>query len=1371
MFGKTFYESTPTPMRDGRGRRKQSDAFKLELQKMKRKDSVEDDTSQRRGDRPRLSKAFKDELRTSVHNTTLQDKDKKKQKGIFGFLKKSGSSSTDDEESFLSKERERLKLPLPGSFDSGNSVEKSRGSKSPSKSGRQSAQTSSLSPEGGGPFSPSNRERRTISKEQAAELRKSFHDMNGHQDGHRLRCKSEAGGKIPASEHRRPVLRKELVDELRKSVHNRGGAKNRRPPLKKELVDELHKSVHGRGAKSRGAKNHRPVLKKELVDELRKSVHGRGAKSRGAKNHRPALKKELVDELRKSVHVRGATSRGGKNHRPALKKELADELRKSVHVRGAKNRRPVLSKEPVDELRKSAHDRGATNRRPDLRKERVDELRESVHGGKQLNMRQKIMKKIMKRGDDSSQTTETRRDPDSSQTTESRRDPHSSQTTETRKGPHSSQTTETRRDPHSSQTSETRRDPPDIPEQIERSSERPEKSERSDEESITFATDDDSFRIGIEPLKELPSSHERRVAESRSDGDSRQQNRSREKRKYSSDFQGKLRGLPSRAIKGLAQSTHSTDTFVASFSDDIESFDDLKPAAAYSKKKPRGDGRRLSDDIGSFDDVKPAATYSRKEPRGDSCRRGRSPDRDYGRRRERHIENNVGIDISSGEAAEIEAADFDTFKIEWARLIREKKKLKHSLKGSQKEMATMSTENDLFKNDNSDLRQKLSDASGKVAKLSKRQSKERSQFNNCTDHIAQARVDLTKALNEARILKAEIKNMEEFTTGKNRRSAVLTETVQGQSEKIDELASRLRDTETEMRFNEDEKRRVEDELAVLVASRDGNDVSEAIRQLEQEKARWLDERERALETKRLDLDEESDRLLERDRKRYRNDADALTAASKKNREGEEKDQELKKQINQHCRDMQTANRDLQERIKADHLEMTVEIKKKDHAVALLEQQISKLKKKIVSRASDEKEKELQRADAEATRDDLKDALKHNGILERQIEKMKSKIKDLEKHKNDWQEVVLPGHRNLRGVTFGASQSESLAGFLTILVEEQSRLNKDSSSRKADLTKQLNERESKKNRKEKRKEKKSKDDGRKSRKKSISSSIRRHTGRSRSKSRGRSRSRSKARGKSDTKYLKKRDLKKEKKKLKKKSKDDEKKFRKKSRSPSSTSLSRGRSRSRSRSKARGKSDLTKYLKKRDSRKEKKEKKKIKKKAKEEKKFRKRSRSTSSTSRSTSKGGSRSKSKTRVKSSLDLISDILIRSKKDKKRKLEKKKLRRSSSKETPDKDKKSRRRKSETKHKYDKKHSHKKYEAGTSLGDTITLIKKEEHSRGWKAVDVSSVVAVKASKKKKSKPTIRSRSLSDDGSAEAPSVVLSRRRSDDESLDAPSVLLQ
>jgi hypothetical protein len=338
-------------------------------------------------------------------------------------------------------------------------------------------------------------------------------------------------------------------------------------------------------------------------------------------------------------------------------------------------------------------------------------------------------------------------------------------------------------------------------------------------------------------------------------------------------------------------------------------------------------------------------------------------------------------------------------------------------------------------------------ASDKVAKLRKRQSKERSQFNNSTDLIAQARVDLAIALNEARALKAEVNNMEEFTIGKDLRSTVLTDTVKGQSEKIDELASRLRDTETEMRFNEDEKRRVEDELAVLVASRDGHDVSKTIRQLEQEKALWLDERVRALESKRLALDDENDRLLDRDRNRYRNDADSVATASKKNRESKDEDQEFKKQINQHCRDMQDVNRDFQKWINAEHLETTVEIKKRDHAVALREQQVSKLKKKIVSRASDEKEKELQRAEAEATRDDLNDARKHNGIMEKQIEKMKSTIRDLKEQKNDWQEVVLPGHRNLRGVTFGASKPESLAGFLTILVEEQSRLDKGRSSRK------------------------------------------------------------------------------------------------------------------------------------------------------------------------------------------------------------------------------------------------------------------------------------------------------------------------------------
>ena len=87
------------------------------------------------------------------------------------------------------------------------------------------------------------------------------------------------------------------------------------------------------------------------------------------------------------------------------------------------------------------------------------------------------------------------------------------------------------------------------------------------------------------------------------------------------------------------------------------------------------------------------------------------------------------------------------------------------------------------------------------------------------------------------------------------------------------MAARLVDKESEFRAIGAEKRKIEDELAVLIADRDGEDIQETFRQLEQEREQWLWQREQDLEVKRGEVQKENSGILEREKQRHQNQGD------------------------------------------------------------------------------------------------------------------------------------------------------------------------------------------------------------------------------------------------------------------------------------------------------------------------------------------------------------------------------------------------------------------------------------------------------------------------------------------------------------------
>jgi hypothetical protein len=351
------------------------------------------------------------------------------------------------------------------------------------------------------------------------------------------------------------------------------------------------------------------------------------------------------------------------------------------------------------------------------------------------------------------------------------------------------------------------------------------------------------------------------------------------------------------------------------------------------------------------------------------------------------------IRVSREDIAEIDG-DVNVYKIE-TRLIKEKKSLKKDVSVSRKKVATLSGDIEIHRSETDDLREQLSEPLHKRNRISKVQDQERGQFDESTDLIAQARVDLSKSLNETRMLKARIADYEDTVLEKDRRSHSLNETINMQSERADNVVSKMKDMEAELRYTSEEKRRLEDELAVLVASMYGQDVSQAIRQLKKEKSQWLDEREKGLEAKRMALDEENDRILELERERAKHN-DYLTEASQKSRERERDQKRLQEKINKQLEHMNSAI-------------YAAEIKEKEQMVAELQEEVSELRKELAAKA-----------EVDSAKDDLKNARKRNKILKKEMRSLKTEMEELREKADDWKELI-------RGVTYASERSSESKG--------------------------------------------------------------------------------------------------------------------------------------------------------------------------------------------------------------------------------------------------------------------------------------------------------------------------------------------------------
>ena len=367
---------------------------------------------------------------------------------------------------------------------------------------------------------------------------------------------------------------------------------------------------------------------------------------------------------------------------------------------------------------------------------------------------------------------------------------------------------------------------------------------------------------------------------------------------------------------------------------------------------------------------------------------------------------------------------YERYKKEWIQATKEKNKALKDLSQSKLEVLSLTKEIDTQVSEVGILRQNLADALHKMDKLTDEQLKERSHHAFISKELAQARIDHTRALSEARGLRGDLDRAEEFIAERDRKVASLTVSVENQMEKVDEMEIKLDLAEKEIKKLEEQLRLMEDELIAYRSAfakenpaNGSNSLKDARDYLEkgliEERERRLDEKQRKLDEQIRDFEEERERYLEKEKQREREEAEKQEIDIEKHKLREEERQKTDEEIRQRLKALEDDNTALQARLKSEQLETAVKLKKKEEAIASLQKEIAQLRKELTQRdahpeSSNKLKEELAtiKAQAESSQLDLEEAQKHNGMLQEEIEDLHSAQTELKQEVKNLQKDVL-----------------------------------------------------------------------------------------------------------------------------------------------------------------------------------------------------------------------------------------------------------------------------------------------------------------------------------------------------------------------------
>ena len=374
------------------------------------------------------------------------------------------------------------------------------------------------------------------------------------------------------------------------------------------------------------------------------------------------------------------------------------------------------------------------------------------------------------------------------------------------------------------------------------------------------------------------------------------------------------------------------------------------------------------------------------------------------------------------------------------------------------------------------LRKQLSRWQSKVGKVCKLQNKERTKFDRSTDLIAEARVGLTKALNDGSKLRAKIHDLDSNIDERNRRLDNLYDTIERQSDTIEEMNTKLRDSLTVFQLNENEKRKLEDEVAVLISSKDGGDIGATLRRLEQERQTWLWEREKKLEKARIELEDKNEKMLGKEKSRHQQELGIMMEEANRKKAIDVNDQIMQGFINQQLDGMKEANQVLQEKLTSEREESTSEIKEQDDTIIELENQVRDLQKMISNRDQSSKELIFRKAEVESVKVDLRDVRRQNKFLEKEMADLNKRREDFYIQAHGSQDYASSGNgarKTKKAKQVRRTSTKSLDQFLDFRKEKskhkrKSEGKKNKEKNRKGLKLKLDEKPPKKKKKEKKK---------------------------------------------------------------------------------------------------------------------------------------------------------------------------------------------------------------------------------------------------------------------------------------------------------------
>ena len=358
---------------------------------------------------------------------------------------------------------------------------------------------------------------------------------------------------------------------------------------------------------------------------------------------------------------------------------------------------------------------------------------------------------------------------------------------------------------------------------------------------------------------------------------------------------------------------------------------------------------------------------------------------------------------------------YEKYKKEWIDTTRDKNKFKKELRDSKLSIISLTKEIDVYMTETTTLRKNLSESLQRVDQLTEEQRAAHMEHANTAKDLAQARIDLTKSLNDARELRVKVDSKEASLVEKDKRIEALTKAVDDQIFRVDELEKDLTQADEEIIKLEEELKEMQDELIEYrTAAAKGDDAElkhvrdEMEQKVNKERERRLEEKQRKLDEKLREFEEERRRQHELDKKKEEEDAQRLAQEYEKHRQKEEERQKLDSEINQKLKELEDDNAVLQGRLKSEQLDSNVKLQKKDDVIASLQKDFMSIKQELKDRDADPEGANALKAEIEKLHGqkeslvlDLEDAQKQNGMMQEEIEdlhviqgELKAEIKEL-----------------------------------------------------------------------------------------------------------------------------------------------------------------------------------------------------------------------------------------------------------------------------------------------------------------------------------------------------------------------------------------